>query len=145
MKGRLVVSPEARTDLVDIWRYLGGLSSRATGRVMQEIRARFQMLIDYRAIISGRGFYSRPKSSIFFQVLIERRAWVLIWPASPGRSTRRASGTVVASITRSRIPIHAGALAETRRHAKATGQCSKAAALAGCQARLSRQVSHKRP
>jgi toxin ParE1/3/4 len=47
MKPRLVVSPEARSDLVEIWRYLGARSSRATARVMQEIRARFQMLVDF--------------------------------------------------------------------------------------------------
>jgi toxin ParE1/3/4 len=47
MKPRLIVSPEARSDLVEIWRYLGARSSRAIARVMQEIRARFQMLVDF--------------------------------------------------------------------------------------------------
>lgn len=47
MKRRLVVSPEARSDLVEIWRYLGARGIRATGRVMQQIRARFQTLIEF--------------------------------------------------------------------------------------------------
>ena len=43
---------------------------------------------------------------------------LLIWPASRARSTRREIDTVVASISRFQILTHAGALAETMRHAR---------------------------
>jgi toxin ParE1/3/4 len=47
MSRRLVVSPEAKSDLVDIWRYLSSRSGPATDRIMRDITLRFKMLLDF--------------------------------------------------------------------------------------------------
>jgi toxin ParE1/3/4 len=47
MSRRLVVSPEAKSDLVDIWRFLSSRNRPATDRVMRDITTRFRMLLDF--------------------------------------------------------------------------------------------------
>ena len=47
MSVKLVVSPEARSDLVDIWRFLSSRNARATGRIMRDITESFKLLVDY--------------------------------------------------------------------------------------------------
>jgi toxin ParE1/3/4 len=47
MSVKLVVAPEARSDLVDIWRFLSSRNARATGRIMRDIAERFELLLDY--------------------------------------------------------------------------------------------------
>lgn len=47
MSRRIVVSPESRTDLVDIWKFLSSRNRTATARIMRDIATRFETLLDF--------------------------------------------------------------------------------------------------
>jgi toxin ParE1/3/4 len=44
---RLIVSPAARSDLLDIWDFISYENSRAADRIIKEITARFETLLAF--------------------------------------------------------------------------------------------------